>query len=1009
MAKKWFGLLCIAIFIAVLCTQNTIQPITLPISNTKITTQSVIGGGYGILANYSKTGDFLSWVKLTGNFFAFDNTHNYLYVKAYSASGSQEGECGRGFNSISTNHLRTYKIRCYAYGSGTWPVPQYWLRLYLTNGSYIQLFDRTTFNTGSYTWFNGTLPPNIYLTGIFYWSKTGAAGQQNCFSINYERYDGWFPSLENWTVVPIYIKINTPTVFATLAYNASAQVNLLSPFGGALIMQLGPDWALPHRYSNVTSFAYYETYAYSYTAYNEWGLTITSPIYYFTVSTATFPKDSYLSLFNNLTGFPLESKDFKIFLGQPDSRECINFRTFYGTWNQLNYLNTVNASCIDNYIAIQADHNGLYSPFEHGMVYDTIIYNTLQFQVKAFNPTWLVLIYNPAIWEKDFYFQLTQSQVGYWIDITIPFFNFTSYVDVTHNNLYELGFWVENATILLANIRVSQYYTVSYTFYNQVNSLYETHFNFTQTITHNIRIKTNQTIELAPEHPALYTFTDDLDGNDPIDWLTNEPSGTSVQVITAKGNHNKVVECWDNSNALNGQCGLQNAFSSSKTTGMVEFWFMRKSGFTAGKGNITFTVDDKVGGLPGNIAVNLKLGSNILRINSMTLLTNFQNNTWYHIRLQINCTSQKVHTWINLTDYGLTNFYTVTAHIDRFFILTADSDTAGNTYCYLDAVDYSWASGYYINRNYNNTPTDGYYESKIYNLGIADQIYAYSIVYAINQINISYDILLQYRTSTDNITWTIWSSPITINTTIALFIAQYFQFKVLMYSTDFASRQCYWMNLSYSLINTTTTTYTPNSYRLCSLQNRQNPNNLVFFDPLETICIMDFYNNVLYYADVAYTPFLDIGLPITTATFYNWENYSAVIRIYRGLGVYLELVVAPRSSITTELFCTNYRVWVANQHLQQLYITYFSPNRTPTISETIGQEKATEVGRNFWQELIDFLFGTPLGLFLFIVIVISLSINVVSSIYSLKRWRDVKRRQKARDKPKPVKWDTINV
>jgi hypothetical protein len=184
------------------------------------------------------------------------------------------------------------------------------------------------------------------------------------------------------------------------------------------------------------------------------------------------------------------------------------------------------------------------------------------------------------------------------------------------------------------------------------------------------------------------------------------------------------------------------------------------------------------------------------------------------------------------------------------------------------------------------------------------------------------------------------------------------------------------------------TAYIPNSYRLCSVENRQNPDNLVFNNPIETICIQDFFGNTLYYADVAYTPFLDIGLPISVFTFYNWEDYTIIVRVYRGLGTYIEIAIPPHSAISLEIFCTNYRVWVANQHMQTLQISYVSPNHTGNVIIPWGTNQ-TLTFPNFWEQLLQFLFHTPLGLGLVILLGIYVGLQIYGVFRRVKKKKQI--------------------
>lgn len=652
MKRKIFAVL--GFLIIIVCVQFSMnsQPFSqflLKTDNLKIS--EMYGGDYVLFANYTNSGDFIRWNPVAGSFTTFTDTGDNLYVKQQGSGVSeyeQEGwakfDCADilGLSNITVAYrMKTTKLDTYV------GIVSIWMRFYYDDGSYSLIFSQSRnahdaeIDTGT-IWTSAspssgkTVAYVMLYVSIYHNPPQDEQGKVELWLYD-EVYRGFSPFITNFTVLAASIVPFTPTLCSINGINASiASIQVVSEWGGFVDINLYKSWEMPTLWLNSTQFMFEGYYSYHYALRNSWNITTYTDAFVFRITYDTFPKHSYLSLYNLLSGFPLASKDFKIFLGDPDSRDLINFRSYFGNWSQLNSNGIVNASLItdgvlgmnesiDNYINISAYHNGLASPFENGMIYNTTTWTVLEFQVKVFQPTWIVIIYNPVLWEKDFYLEFTEGQIGYWFDVQIPFFNFTTYVDITHNLLYELGWWIENATILLANIRVAAYY--------------------------------------------------------------------------------------------------------------------------------------------------------------------------------------------------------------------------------------SWNGSAYIE----------------------------------------------------------------------------------------------------------------NSYRLCALENRQEPDDLVFDSPIETICIQDFFNNTLYYADVAYTPFLDIGLPICLFTFYNWEDYSVIIRIYRGLGTFIEIVVPPHCSTTQEVFCTNYRIWTANSAMQTLRITYVSPNQTRNVIIPWGYNQ-TITPPNFWEQLIQFLFHTKLGFGLFLIL-----------------------------------------
>jgi hypothetical protein len=926
MPKKGLLSLCVVLIIAIFCLQGVLHPAIQPFSNTNIQTQTTLGGNYTRLAHYGNvTGDWLGW-QTSDSWDVYHNTGTLLYVRWVKVGFITTGTTIRLLNNISTDEVRTYNLTVIAKRLGSSATCDYNLRYYYTDGTYLQVFNLSTWNSPNSRVFSGVFPAGKHLYAVRYLAYMSGlwSNDYDIFALYQEDYYGYMPKLWNWTVPTTYIQKDLSVTFAAFSqFSSDISILFMYQGGGTLTMHLFADWTTPHRYYNNMSFPTEGLYSCLYTAVNEFGNCTSPPVLYFTVITETFPKNSYLSLFNALSGFPLDSKDFKIYLGQPDSRECINFRSFYGAWNQLNWLTLVNASLSDNYIKMQADHNGLRSTFENGMIYNTLYYNALQLQVKVFQPAWIVLIYNPQLWEKDFYLQFTQAQVGYWVDVTVPFLNFTSYIDVTHNNLYELGFWITNATALFADIRVAHRYDQH--FMTQT-------FNYTRT---------------SPKNGVLTAST--MSGGSNITCLS-----VNGYIQAFNYDHLYVYGTHALTHTLDGNFWAIQTDSTTKTTYSYDYLEFNLTGYATNTLAFQSYCQGSVppAGVDGNVSVyNFATGHYDLLWTISGTLT-----TYYAVKTNA---SQYVNSTHFVKIRGFSGYdYNHGVYCESGF------------YCdYFSVTAISPSTFYYINQTvlfpltYNSSVyllSKGIYHAYLSLLVLNTSRFTLSLY---NYVSHTYTPIAPANYSTALI------NPFYYNTT---------QCRLKFYmNSSVPATLTYFATVRYdSYENWNTTYYTASLYRLCSLGNRQNPNNLVFYGPVETICIQDFYNNTLYYADAAYTPFLDIPIPITLATFYNHGNYSAVIRIYRGLGMYLELIVPPHSSVTTQIFCTDYRVWVANQHLQQLLVTYLSPNRTQNYLIEVGTEQNASVGADPWVELFNFLLYTPLGNFLIFLICAYLAIKV---------------------------------
>jgi hypothetical protein len=250
----------------------------------------------------------------------------------------------------------------------------------------------------------------------------------------------------------------------------------------------------------------------------------------------------------------------------------------------------------------------------------------------------------------------------------------------------------------------------------------------------------------------------------------------------------------------------------------------------------------------------------------------------------------------------------------------------------------------YIYNIYNLTHTSGYYLSPIYNLGNNYLEYDYkTLSYHINRINISSDISMQFRyTNNVSLGWSAWNfPPLQGNYTFPTNIenprfegGKYFQFKVTMQTIDYGERDFYTLNLTYILNNDTIIGYSLNQYRLISPQNRQNPNNIQFAEPIETICITDYFNDILYEVEMPWQAFIDIGLSIFTLTLINLANYTIIIDVCRGYGVYLEMAIMSNSEISIQALATDYRVTIRDLNNKVLQIFDVCANRSRMVTYT---------------------------------------------------------------------------
>lgn len=561
---------------------------------------------------------------------------------------------------------------------------------------------------------------------------------------------------------------------------------------------------------------YNGSYAYfGYISLGFWGIVFNTGFYTFIVDYIEYPKDSYLSLFSSLDGFPLESKEYKVYLGESEEYSLVDFREYYGNWSKIYGSSNVTMGFIDDYIRFEAINNGLKTYFEDMLGVNTFVFNTLLFEMKIENPLILTLIYNPNVIEKTYYLTLNESYVNTWYSVIIPIFNFTTYKDVYNNYLYQLGFYLNSGSMSIANIRLGKYYDVSFSIerfnYSQIieenisenlnvtnwnnytNTLNETNFDYTQKEMENITIVGNQTIQLAVtgNYIGEWSFTNDTLGENPTNgWYVNENNPSDVEIVNFNY-HTKVIRM----NQSDGNFAYAPTFEE-QTSGEVEFWFYTNDD---NQGHAFEIYDDNMakalvfgvyGGVFIYISSSQPTGAPIGRGCSPFV--------WYRIRIVFDL-AVGWYCYINGDNYSTILDY-VGSPIAFNRITIWDYTMGAGNYAYYDAIDVNWSEGYFTNRNWANTYyPSGYYISKTYNLGNSTEIVYNSINWSIEQ-NLNTNISIQYRISLDNITYSPWSIPIYTNVSIEEIKLKYFQFTLNLTTSGNYTYipKCFEVNLTYT-------------------------------------------------------------------------------------------------------------------------------------------------------------------------------------------------------------------
>ena len=265
-----------------------------------------------------------------------------------------------------------------------------------------------------------------------------------------------------------------------------------------------------------------------------------------------------------------------------------------------------------------------------------------------------------------------------------------------------------------------------------------------------------------------YDFVDDADGEYPAGWS----SFGNVQIIPTLDDHNKVLEMYyspDGDSTYN--------VLPDKTTGTVEYWLRTNdtakfSIFAIWDGGIFHSISFGISsGYFGYVSNTYPAGNNLTSANA---------DTWYHIRIEFNCSAGWWRIWIGEDYYsGYLDFLGTPSAMDRFWVGDLYNEGQLN---YLDAVDYSWADGYFTNRSYEHFGKK-YYNNCVWTSNAIDleviSPYYNEISFSCNT-TVNTSVYISYRMSTDNSSWDAWSAWTNETISFNTYKKRFMQVKVLL-------------------------------------------------------------------------------------------------------------------------------------------------------------------------------------------------------------------------------------
>ncbi|MFX0006167.1 MAG: hypothetical protein ACFFAV_05495 [Candidatus Hermodarchaeota archaeon] len=235
---------------------------------------------------------------------------------------------------------------------------------------------------------------------------------------------------------------------------------------------------------------------------------------------------------------------------------------------------------------------------------------------------------------------------------------------------------------------------------NSIGTFYESDIRyFTINTSYYLNIITPENITytepMSGYYPATYGFEDTRDGSYPNGWKIEEESGTTFQIISGLDGHHKVAEFYDNDNT--NIAYMRRDLCSTQIHGEVEWW-MRISALR--QSYVAFRENDVSGAYATYIAFNYNGWLQYCDGASQNI-QDYTPNTWYHIKLEFNCDTDKINVSVNgVQKITNGNFWNPVNNIGGIEFYSGGAGGVDYNF-YIDAIGFSWDPYYAIGDNFN--------------------------------------------------------------------------------------------------------------------------------------------------------------------------------------------------------------------------------------------------------------------------------------------------------------------
>jgi hypothetical protein len=283
-----------------------------------------------------------------------------------------------------------------------------------------------------------------------------------------------------------------------------------------------------------------------------------------------------------------------------------------------------------------------------------------------------------------------------------------------------------------------------------------------------------------------YDFTEDQEGTEPIGWDITNDTDTYCYVIESYFGHQKVLKFYDNKNP--GAATADNSFTG-QSSGAIEFWIYGGQ-TTHGMLKIFFN-DTATTEIYTWYDIDAEKLYYQVANGSIYEICDLTDDAWWHLQYTFECSNgsydglsaDTFSVYVNGARQGNYTFKSTVDTLDKFRFATC-SDCADDFYFWVDAVDYSWATGYYPYRSYEyyGEETDnGTWTSNIFDTEVNSPYYENITFSCVTPTSTA--IYLSYRLSNNGSTWDAWSAWSSANISIGSYEKRFFQVRALLNTT----------------------------------------------------------------------------------------------------------------------------------------------------------------------------------------------------------------------------------